>query len=394
MRYTKDPSHLKFRTKHWQSLWQSNIDSLASLKNNSQSAFVAIDTEGYTKSDSISVAEIGIAILPLSKHVLDSSANHDLEAFFNQNSILSYCFRVEGQERREKQRDVYQFGQVQHIKPVDIHSALTGLFASLKDQFQTLVLVGFDLSAEITLIATYLHGITQYISSWVDLQELAADISNTPSPSMRDTLLALGFVSDGLCVRNKGYQHCAGNDAVRELAVLAKFLVFREDTPIQIHRASSRSSQQENPTSQPSCMFWNRRPGPKEIFPFSAILRIPGGSLASIIKNLKGLQRIFAEYEPTAVGMNNRGGTGWVCLPNADRLAQFIKEVDGQQVGGVVWNVTTDYDPKESPAVALTPAQLREAERAGQKAQMDSLAIEAIEATQGQYQGADFKANS
>ena len=93
--------------------------------------------------------------------------------------------------------------------------------------------------------------------------------------------------------------------------------------------------------------------------------------MASIIKNLEWLKKMFAEYEPTAVGMLRKGNYGWVCLPSADRLARFIKEVDGQKVGGVVWKVTTDYDPERSLVVALTPAQLREAKRAEQEAQID-----------------------
>ncbi|KAK0702729.1 hypothetical protein B0H67DRAFT_675898 [Lasiosphaeris hirsuta] len=377
MRYTQDTSRLKFRTKQWQSLWESNVSNLAALKDvfqSSASTFVAIDTEGYHSKGDIGVTEIGIAVLPHRDQVPAGNATKNLETFFDKSSIQSHSFRIQGRERREKGRDAYQFGESRHIEPREIEPVLVSLFASLKDQFQHLVLVGFDLSSEFMFLASDLHTITPFVSSWVDLQELVADISGskTSKPSMRYPLLALGFPSGGLSVPNKS-QHSAGNDAVRELAILVKLLGLPESSiPPQIHKTSSQASR-----SRPLRMFWDScRPRPKELYPFIATVHLTGGKLTCIIKNLEGLQRIFAKYEPTAVGMVKNGNYGWVCLPSADRLAQFFEEIESLEVEGMAWNVTTDYDHdaglEGSPVGAMTLAQLRAAKAAEQKAEMDN----------------------
>ncbi|KAK0732139.1 hypothetical protein B0H67DRAFT_640438 [Lasiosphaeris hirsuta] len=113
MRGAQNLSRLAFKTKHRQSLWESNADSLAALKDifqSSVSAFVALDTEGYHSKGDIGVTEIGIAVLPRQDQVTENATKH-LGTFFDKCSIQSYLFRIQGRERREKKRDAYQFGE-------------------------------------------------------------------------------------------------------------------------------------------------------------------------------------------------------------------------------------------------------------------------------------------
>ena len=201
-----------FKTKHWIQLWRSSIDSLAALKNISQSVLVAMDIERHPHGR---VSEIGIAELPPHKQILGEVTNRPfgkIEAFFHQNSVQSYSFRIQGRQRKEDHREPFHFGQVQSIKPEEIESVLANLFMSLKDQFQNLILDGFDLNTEFKFMASNLCSITQYIS-WVDLQSLVG-IPNTPSPSMRETLAALG-----IAVGRRYKQRSAGSDAVYELVI-------------------------------------------------------------------------------------------------------------------------------------------------------------------------------
>jgi hypothetical protein len=382
VRYSDDAGsrRMKFRTKHWESLWRSNIDGLVGLKKASQSgtAFVAIDMEGYhKKGEPVSATEIGIAVSWPHEQTRDSSLIPTLLGFFSQHRghMESYSFRIEGRERRERDREKYHFGQAQVITPDDLDSVIATFLKSLKDRFQSLTLVGFDLSLEFSMMASKLQpNWLSNFSSWVDLQEVVADLSGTnlKQPGMTDTLLALGFTQDGHSVRSHSGLHNPGNDSVRMLAILDRLLGLDEDATLQIHQAIRRSSQEEASAPKPSRKYWRRRP-PREIYPFTARIRIPGANITSIIKNIDWLERIFAAFAPVAVGIVNGGQYGWICLSSAEGLAQFIEDVNGQEVGGIMWSATTDFDATEgAKVVALTPVQLREVRRAEQVGQREN----------------------
>ena len=368
-----------FKTKDWRALWRSNIENFDKLKekSTSNSAFVAIDAEGWhVDKDRLDVSEIGIAVLPplVSEDAKGPDTDFELDSLFSRHSIQGYSFRIRERERRERDRESFRFGDVQHVEPEEMETRLVGTLESISRQFGNLILVGFDLSFEFGLIASKLTQITPFFSSWIDLQEITTEVSGTQSPSMTDTLLALGLPLDGVSVRRKSSQHSAGNDAVRELAVLLKLLTLPGgNTSLQIHQEPSKSRRHGNAKNPGLHMYWNdRRPRPKELYPFVATIRIEGASVARKFQNLTHLRRIFKSYEPTAVGTSKNSGYGWICLASAEVLARFVMDVQGQELGGVVWNVTTDYDPEQSPSVAMTPYQLREARRAEQHAQKEN----------------------
>lgn len=66
---------------------------------------------------------------------------------------------------------------------------------------------------------------------------------------------------------------------------------------------------------------------------------------------VQSLFDLFAEYEPTAVGISSEKKYGWVCLPDLETLQDFIECVNGKKAGdGHVWTVISDYDPTVVPA--------------------------------------------
>ncbi|KAI1209377.1 uncharacterized protein F4807DRAFT_467643 [Annulohypoxylon truncatum] len=363
-----------FKTKHWGTLWRNNIPGLDALKEMSQYTFVALDFEGrITKDKPIGITEIGLAVLapPIATNSISPDAlkyqGKTPEIFFEQNSIESYWIQIKGRERSKKCRDRYHFGNVQEIEAEQAENALVTLLQSIQCRSKSpLVLVGFDLAFEFITIASHLSQITQYFSYWVDLQEIVTEISNTKSPGMKATLLSFEFFSEDLAIRGKS-DHNAGNDAVRELAILVNLLYLSKGNTIQIQAKQHR----DRDTLQ---RFWTRtRPCPRELYPFTVRIRIEGKDLRSLVPNCQQLFSLFPSYQPSAVGMTRTGNYGWVCLPTEKELKRFIDELHGHKFKGETWIAVTDYDSQISH---LTPKQLREAERAKQEAQREQKQLE------------------
>ncbi|KAK9787337.1 putative Exonuclease domain-containing protein [Seiridium cardinale] len=345
--------------------------NLDGLKEKSQHTFVAIDFEGLiAKDERIGITEIGIAVL--SPPVSDSRiSEEDLksqgqtpQAFLAQNAIESHWIKIKGRERRERSQDRYYFGQAEETEAEQCETAIVSLLQAIRQRFRSpLVLIGFDLVFEFKTIVSHLSQITQYFSSWVDLREIAAEISNANSPGMKDTLLAFELFRPDLAVRGKN-DHNAGNDAIRQLAVLVNLLNLRKGGRLHFDHHGDRVEDRDALQK-----FWNQtRPRPKELYPFTARIRIQGKDLISLVPNCPRLFSLFSDYQPTAVGMTRFGKYGWVCLPSLDELNRFITGIHGQEFKGEIWSAFTDYNPQ---VLHLTRQQLREAKRAGQEAQRE-----------------------
>ncbi|KAH8895518.1 hypothetical protein GQ53DRAFT_53004 [Thozetella sp. PMI_491] len=183
-------------------------------------------------------------------------------------------------------------------------ATLVNLLETVQRRFSNrLVLVGFDLDLELTIIASHLSQIIKYFSSWVDLQEIASAVSKTKRPGLRDTLLALGFTSARSSIPGRNQQHSAGNDAVRQLAVLAGLLQFQlgKDAMLQL---------EQKQTGPKMRRFYHHRPRPKELYPFIARIRIEGKDLISVFPHLPRLMALFSTYQPTAIGISSAGNYG------------------------------------------------------------------------------------
>ncbi|KAK6069947.1 hypothetical protein SCUP234_10362 [Seiridium cupressi] len=345
-----------FKTKHWGTLWQNNILDPDGLKEKSQHTFVAIDFEGLIAKDERIDSRISEEDL--------KSQGQTPQAFLARNAIESHWIKIEGRERRERSQDRYYFGQAEEVEAEQCEIALLSLLQAIRQRSRSpLVLVRFDLAFEFKTIASHLSQITQYFSSWVDLQEITAEVSNENSPGMKDTLLAFGFFRPDLAVRGKS-DHNAGNDAIRQLAVPVNLLNLRKGGRLHFDRHGDRVEDRDALQK-----FWNQtRPCPKELYPFTARIRIEGKDLISLVPNWPRLFSLFSDYQPTAVGMTRFGKYGWVCLPSLEELNRLITEIHGQEFKGEIWNAFTDYDPE---VLHLTRQQLREVKRAGQEAQRE-----------------------
>lgn len=376
MRYCKD--YRCFKTKHWKHLWESNIPDLDSLRKIiGTEGFVAIDAEpwGNGGPSCTDVSEIGVAFVPpiaVAQQQRQQDATFPtLESLVSRHHIHSHCLRIAGRARAEQRRETYDFGQAQIIAEDEVEEELVRIVSSFETKTGAKpVLVGFSLGFELRAISVLYPRLTDHFSSWVDLQELATEVSGLRTPAMRDTLIALGFDKDFCAVRSVRMAHNAGNDAVRILGVL--FGLTSLSTDLSIDRTPKHKMKHwKTTTNVKKRTFWRHKPRPRELYPYIARVKL-GSDLEKFTPET--LYDYFSTYTPTAAGINQGNRYGWICLPCLDDLHRFVHEVHGKEEAGEVWTAILDFDPLVEGVE--TSAELLEMRRAKQEAQKENKRLE------------------
>ncbi|KAI7776327.1 hypothetical protein LA080_005462 [Diaporthe eres] len=366
MRYAKNCRNLD--TRHWEALWESNIPDLAALKSQVNSCgIVVVDAEPWNNDGPTDCREFGIAYIPpiQSFHSDDLDLPRTLVSYQQHNGIQSRCYHIRGRERKNGGQ-VFAFGEVDFVDAESVEERLLGIMNSFNNAGSKAVLVGFDLSFELRVIAAHYPRLTGLFSSWVDVQELAANASGrhpTKMPSLRDTLIALGFGDDLRAVcGHRNWRHCAGNDVVRLAAGLIELLRRPEfSPPLEIGQSQKKSSKQKrHGTPSLTQKLWRSRPRPYDFYPF--IARIYETSEHQALRRfpLQGFFDYFSSYSPIAAGINPSKKYGWVCLPTHEELVTFVQHFNGTEESkeGYIWKAVAD--PTDSTAPAATSAAPKE----------------------------------
>lgn len=199
-------------------------------------------------------------------------------------------------------------------------------------------------------------GITEYVSSWVDVQEIIKEVSSCPNrdPSMGESLTALGFANDSQAILPDRIAHSAGADALRVIALLVSLLAFSSETTLEINRRPTRKWGSNSRTARRYMKANNQfsgRPTPKKSYPFRARVRIRGGQALSLRK----LFESFTEYNPTAIGIHGAKHEGYICLAGLEELIQLIERVHGYQTGNEeLWEAASEFDSRLTSARTAT----------------------------------------
>lgn len=354
MRYFDGCPFLK--VSRWHDLWRSNIPNLSSLKQQAGvSGFVAIDAEPW--GDSLTdIVEIGIAFIPLVDiEALQEGPPRSLDSLQSRYPIQVSKIQVAGREQGRRKRERFIFGPTHTVEPDAVHETLQRLFQSFRDALgpqASLTLIGFDLAFEFRVMSSTYLGITQHVSSWVDLQEIIKDVSSCTnrSPSMRESLIAFGFEGDDLAILPDQTAHSAGTDALRIIALLVNLLALSPDVTLEIDRRPARKWPGTARLARRHKKLNNQfkgRPTPRESYPFRAQVRLNGGSALTI----RQLADSFSDYGPSAIGIHGGKNEGYVCLPSLDELDQFIKQTNGSSAGnGQFWDAVSEFDPELTAA--------------------------------------------
>ncbi|KAG6360846.1 hypothetical protein INS49_011913 [Diaporthe citri] len=339
----------------------------------SSCGIVVVDAEPWNMRGPTECREFGIAYIPpiQSFHGDDICLPQTLVSYQQHYGFQSRCCHIWGRER-EKSGQAFAFGEVDVVDAELVEERLLRVMKSFNNTSSKPVLVGFDLSFELQVIAAHYPRLTGLFLSWVDVQELAAGASGrhpTKMPSLRDTLIALGFGDDPRAVcAHRNWRHCAGNNVVRLAAGLIELLRRPESCPPpEIGQSQKKSSKQKrHDTPSLTQKQWRARPRPYDFYPFVARIYETSEHQALRRFSLYRFFDYFSGYSPTAAGINPSKKYGWVCLPTHEELMTFVRHFDGTQESeeGYIWKAVADpTDSTTSAATSTTPKKNRVHER-------------------------------
>ncbi|KAJ4163351.1 hypothetical protein LMH87_005086 [Akanthomyces muscarius] len=373
-----------FRWRHWEELWQNNLFDLKATKEIAgTTAFVAMDTEPWSDQvghnpDAREACEIGIALLlPLACHSKPTSEPpRTLEEIHQRFNISSHCIRIRGREHADRGERFWGGGneRVTYAEHDGVEDALINILHTGQQHYYssdstplTLTLVGFDLCAEFRILSHQYPRFLKRFTSWVDIQELVKELTplNTQAPSLRNTLIGVGYEPKFPTKPSRSGGHSAGNDAARSIAVLVTLLFFfprGEDITqacldYHANRTKQRANRQrENVNMNKRDLFSKHYPKPRERYPFQAKVDLPGACITKW-QDPAELCQYFLEYKPVAAGTNStQVFGGWICWPSLKELELFLKVVDGLEdaEGRGTWVAKSRYDPKVVSAFTKT----------------------------------------
>ena len=337
-------------TRHIRPLLDTKIPDLTTLKARVLgSVLVALDTESFStdtggrkRKPSGDISEIGLTILP----VYDGrypSLYPSLREFYDENGVEAHSIQIHKRNTRRKGNENRRFGDVLQASAEDVNSILSTLLSRYDGN---IILVGFDLHAELKWIAQHCPTLSSLFTAWTDLQDLIQPIwqESTPysdqvptRPGLQATMksLQLPHYRDWRRCQNR---HYASNDALRCLLVLSSLLspTAPRFAPLTCLKASfSRFS---------------KLPKPNRKFLFAARMKaIDGRRLPR--QTPQSLQKVFARFAGlNGVGLNAQTkrlreagvGTWWVSFRDEESLSDFILEVAELSFKGVKFSVMKD----------------------------------------------------
>ncbi|KAM3554723.1 hypothetical protein MY1884_005984 [Beauveria asiatica] len=241
---------------------------------------------------------------------------------------------------RDKKLEAHRFGQEHRVSCVDVEQHVMGLVNSYREKMasasEQIILVGFHLQFEFKLISTIYTRLTNYFTSWLDVQELSRRASRVDKPGLSETLKACGFGLDSKDLHSLNGRHNAATDTIAT-----------SDRNASILSRKRRAQPSNNPEDR---KLWSgARPNPKELYPYTARVKSSTGDILAP----QSLLETFAEYNPVAVGTakQSRHRYEWVCLPSLGVLEEFLQRVNGvEHPQGGKWMAVSAYDPDIIPA--------------------------------------------
>lgn len=346
------------------SMWyDSALQDLKRLRELMHASYcVSIDVEGQEDSSS-GITSVGIAILPPTSVTGSDSfcrrqdGDINLDDLVLQHRIGSHCFAIQGRSRSVGY-EKFHYGPVTTVDDSETEGKITAILDAVNCPRTpaSIILVGFDMSADMRAISSKFLAVLEYATQWVDIGVLARRLSTRPHlrPSLRDIMLSLGFRRNH-SVQTRYSNHSAGMDAVRTLGTLIA-LVARQ--PMSQKLVVYPHTQEEHRNRK----VWEKVFSPRARFPHTT--KISTADASPLPTTLSSPHRLFnlvkATFEePKAVSVcppakQKRPRThGWICFYDEATLEDFIREWDGKEVDGKILRVGGKPPPEVQGRMGL-----------------------------------------
>ncbi|EXK99480.1 hypothetical protein FOQG_02002 [Fusarium oxysporum f. sp. raphani 54005] len=332
-------------------LFNKRITTLEGLRNiSSNSSFLAIDTEhiAVTSERDRVLHQLGIAFLPTLKQselsstdATSTSTNRpSLKPFYDDNEISGLTLNIN--IRKEVQdhlialrggkglpiRRSLRFGEEKRVDIENLESAVIEFIQNCNHD-SSLVLLGFGMAAEWTYLFEAFPRAIPLFSAWVDLRDIAKDITSSTSviPGLVPCLQLFGYHwKDILSIKGNssgGIADNAGDDAVSTCALANALLsptnqeklIFRQQCA-QIAQVFSKKNGHQ---------ILRRREA------FAVAVTAHQQKLPASIDSGMKLARQFFDYSPKAAGILSPD-VACVTFSCEEHMDRFMSEVDGLEL--------------------------------------------------------------
>ncbi|KFA77410.1 hypothetical protein S40288_03114 [Stachybotrys chartarum IBT 40288] len=331
-------------------LFSNRITTMQGLKNaleDSSSTLISLDTEHFAvtgERDRI-LHQVGLAYL---KIVLPDkltpqepliSSRPCLQEFYIKNEVQALTLNIElrteeqdyviSQRGRAPLRRPHRFGLEQRVDIQDVEEAIINFIDNVSSTHTRLILTGFEMAAEWAYLSQYFPKIIPYFSLWVDIRDIAKDITSAGViPGLTSLLQICGYHWKDIKSRSQGKSppgaaDNAGDDAISTLAAAHALLDSRIQEKLRFRQKCSQIARIHTTKKG------NQSDIQHHLLPFTATIQSSHGStLPPAIDSGMKLARRFFDFDPSSAGILSRQ-MAYIAFGNTNQLDQFIKQVDG-----------------------------------------------------------------
>ncbi|KAJ4254512.1 hypothetical protein NW762_010111 [Fusarium torreyae] len=310
------------------------------------SSFLAIDTEhvAVTSEADRVLHQVGLAYYPmliqprssLSDTKSLNTSKPSLQEFYDKNRIRGLTLNVNVSKEKEDElisvrgvkgfpvRRSLRFGQEQQHDLERLEAAIINFIQGC-DSKGNLVLIGFEMAAEWTYIFTVFPRIMRFFSAWMDVRDIAADITSSVGviPGLNQSLKLFGYQGEdlkpGRTSPGAGIADNAGDDAVATCALADALLFPRNQEKLKLRQECGRIAR-----------VFTKKKGfqtPQIRDSFVVIIRSQG-PLPFTIDSATKLARRFFDYSPQAAGVMS-ADVAFIAFGNQEKMNAFIAAVNG-----------------------------------------------------------------
>lgn len=295
-------------------------------------AVVAFNTEGEDES----VREIGISLLSSESLPRAASSNSSsLKCLAKSCHLKAHNLQIRGRRTRaDKHYERFEYGEATVVDSTDIEAAVVKVledFCYSRGKFPgNMLLVAFQMDAELRWLTRYCHSIARFFSAFVDLQECCRKATRR-RVGLQSSLKTCGIKESRM--RSEMRSHNAGNDAFRILSLLSRLVSLgKEGLASKMESVAPTLSPRLHSIST-ACYYRRCRPFPTRHHPF--IVELETTDQSPLPPELGSASKVLRHFQPINARRNLGPQTGkvglsraYICFASQDSLRAFINSVN------------------------------------------------------------------
>ncbi|KAL7799402.1 hypothetical protein V8C43DRAFT_302862 [Trichoderma afarasin] len=323
-------------------LFSKSITTLQDLYSISKdSTFIAIDTEHFpiaSGKDRI-LHQVGLAHvqsltqdLSQTNDTSRSTSQPTFQDFYTEKKIRALTLNINiGKEKREEivrlkgeggvpTRRRHRFGREQQVDLENLEETVIDFIQSCEGK-ANLVLMGFEMAAEWTYLSRNFPRAVPFFSAWVDLRDIAKDISSSVGviPGLVSLLKIFGYhwkdIQPGRGDFVGGIADNAGDDAVATCVLASALLDPENHDKLRFRQECGRIAGRKG----------FRVPDVRDRFAVSICAQ---GAFPSTINSGMKLARQFFNYSPQSAGIMSEE-MAYLTFKGQEQMDQFVADIHG-----------------------------------------------------------------